>query len=203
MAAVKAQVLRVSGSRCQEADPVSRHDAAQWVLDSCDFRFRPQKSVAASARVLYETVPSGHARHVMTEYSAEVPHLLVEQRRAGVGIAGSGKEQRMPALNADVLVIVVPIDEVLIRVVSEKTGQRVTHVCQRAIDAEVRRPTSACPVRRICACEKDMIVDVVAPQGATYCLCATEDGSCSRHMDLRMGGQNSAMRRRRTIRTLT
>ena len=126
-----------------------RHDTAQRMLDRRHLRVRSQKGVTASARVFYETVPSGHARHVMTEYSAEVPHLLVEQRRAGVGIAVSGKQQRMPALNTDVLMIVVPIDEVLIRVVSEKTGQRMTHVCQRAIDAEVRRPTSARPVGRI------------------------------------------------------
>jgi hypothetical protein len=146
---MKAQILRISSSRCQKADPMSRHDTAQRMLDRRHFRFRPQKSVTASARVLYETVSSGHARHVMTEYSAQVPHLLVEQRRAGVGIGVSGKQQRMPALNTDVLVIVVPIDKVLIRVVSEKTGQRMTHVCQRPIDAEVWRPTSARSMGRI------------------------------------------------------
>jgi hypothetical protein len=56
----------------------------------------------------------------MTEYSAEVAHLFLEQRGAGVGIALSGKQQRMTALNTHVLVMIVPIDEVLIGVVSEK-----------------------------------------------------------------------------------
>jgi hypothetical protein len=56
----------------------------------------------------------------MTEYSAEVPHLLVEQPGGGVGITVSCKQQWMAALNAHVLVMIVPIDEVLIGMVSEK-----------------------------------------------------------------------------------
>ena len=163
---MQAHIFCVARSRRQEADPVSRYDAAQWMLDHRDFRFRPQKSVAASARVLHESIPGGHARHVMTEYSAEVPHLLVEQRRAGVGIAVSGKQQGMTALNANVLVMIVPIDEVLIRVVSEKTRQRVTNARQGSIQAEVCGPASAGPMGRIPGCEKNMIVDVVAQQRA-------------------------------------
>jgi len=130
MAAVHAQVFRVTGPRRQEADPMSRQDAAHWMLDHLDFRFRPQESVAAPARVLRETVPSRHARHAMPEYSAEVSHLLVEQPGAGVRIAVSRKEQWMTALNANVLVMIVPIDEVLIRVVPEKTRQRVADARQ-------------------------------------------------------------------------
>ena len=145
---------------------MSRYDAAQWMLDHRDFRFRPQKSVAASARVLHESIPGGHARHVMTEYSTEVPHLLVEKRRVGVWIAASGKQQGMTALDAYVLVMLVPIDEVLIRVVSEKAGQRVTDARQASIQAEVCRPAPARPMGRIRGCEKNMIVDVVAPQRA-------------------------------------
>lgn len=115
---MQAHVFRITSSRRQEADPVPRQDAAHWMLDHLDFRFGPQESVAASASVLHETVATGHARHVMTEYSAEVPHLLVEQRGAGVWIAVGGKQQGMTALNANVLVVIVPIDEVLISVVS-------------------------------------------------------------------------------------
>jgi len=165
---VQAQVFRITRPRRQEADPVPCQDAAQWMLDHRDFRFRPQKSVAASASVLHETVARGDARHAMTEYSAEVPHLLVEQRGAGVGIAVSGKQQGMAALNADVLVMIVPIDEVLIRVVSEKTRQSVTDTRQRTIHAEVFDAASARPLGRIGGCEKDVIVDVVAPQRAGY-----------------------------------
>jgi hypothetical protein len=66
----------------------------------------------------------------MPEYSAEVSHLLVEQPGAGVRIAVSRKEQWMTALNANVLVMIVPIDEVLIRVVPEKTRQRVADARQ-------------------------------------------------------------------------
>lgn len=109
---------------------MSRDDAAHWMLDRHDFRIRPQKSVAAPARVLDETVPIRHARHVVTEYSAQVPHLLVEHRGVGVRIAVGGKQQGMSALNADVLVMIVPIDKVLVRVMSEKTGQRVTDARQ-------------------------------------------------------------------------
>jgi hypothetical protein len=74
----------------------------------------------------------------------------------------------MTALHANVLVMIVPIDEVLIRVVSEKTRQRVTDARQRAIEAEVCGTASARPLGRIGGCEKDMIVDVVAPQRAGY-----------------------------------
>jgi hypothetical protein len=168
MAAVQAQVFRVTRSRRQEADPMPRYDAAKWMLDHRDFRFRPQESVAASARVFHEPIPTRHTRNVMTEYSAEVPHLLVEQRRAGVGIAVSSKQQRMTALHANVLVMIVPIDEALIRVVSEKTGQCVTDARRRAIQAEVCGTASALPMGRIRGCEKNMVVDVVAPQRAGY-----------------------------------
>jgi hypothetical protein len=116
----------------------------------------------------------------MPEYSAEVPHLLVEQRGEGVGIAVSGKQQGMTALDAYVFVMFVPIDEVLIRVVSEKTGQRVPDARQRAIQAEVWRTASARPIGRIRACEKNMIVDVVAPQRAGY----------SSHGSLQKGGSS-------------
>ena len=160
---------------------MSRYDAAQGMLDRCDLQFRPQKSVAAPARVLDETVPIGHARHVVAEYSAQVAHLLVEHRGVGVRIAVGGKQQGMSALNADVLVMIVPIDKVLIRVVPEKTGQRVTDTRQGTVRAEVRGPAPAGPPGRIRRCEKNMIVDMVAPQRAAYCLGATEDGSCSSH----------------------
>lgn len=200
---MQAQKLRVSGPRCQKADPVSRYDAAQWMLHGFDFRFRPQKSVAAPTRVLDETVPIGHARHAVAEYSAQVAHLLVEDRGVGIRIAVSGKKQGMSALNADVLVMIVPIDKVLVGVVSEKTGQRVTDTRQRAVRAEVRRPASAGPTRRVRRRQKNMIVDMVAPQGATDCLGAAEDGSFSRHGYLGMGEQNLPTPRKRPIRTLT
>jgi hypothetical protein len=184
MAAVKAQELRVAGSRCQEADPMSRQNAAQWMLDRCDFRFRPQESVAAPACVFDETIASSHGRDAVTENSAQVSNLLVEHRGVGIRIAVGGKQQGMSALNADVLVMIVPIDKVLIRVMSEKTGQRVTDVRQGTVRSKIRGPTPAGPAGRIRVCKEGVIVDVVAPQRATYSLCATEDGSCSRHGDL-------------------
>ena len=200
---MQPQKLSVSSPRRQKADPMSRYDAAQWVLDRRDFRFRPQKGVAAPTRVLDESVPIGHARHAVTEYSAQVAHLLVEDRGVRIRIAVSGKQQGMSALNADVLVMIVPVDEVLVGVVSEKTGQRVTDTRQRAVRAEVRCPAPAGPTRRIRRFEKNMIVDMVAPQGATDCLCAAEDGSFSRHGYLGMGEQNLPTPRKRPIRTLT
>jgi hypothetical protein len=118
---------------------------------------------------------------VVTEYSAQVAHLLVENRGVGVRIAVGGKQQGMSALNADVLVMIVPIDKGLIRVVSEKTGQRVTDTRQGTVRAEVRGPAPAGPLGRIWRCEKNMIVDMVAPQRAAYCLGATEAGSYSSH----------------------
>jgi hypothetical protein len=160
---------------------MSRYDAAQWMLDRFDFRFRPQKGVTASARVLDETVPIGHGRHVVTEYSAQVTHLLVEHREVGVRIAVGGKQQGMSALDADVLAMIVPIDKVLIRVVPEKTGQRVTDTRQGTVRAEVLGPAPAGPLGRIGRCEKNMIVDMVAPQRAAYCFGASEGGSCSSH----------------------
>jgi hypothetical protein len=166
MAAVQAQVFRVTRSRRQEPDPMPRYDAAQRMFHQRDLRFRSQKRVTASARVFDETIPTGHARHVMTEYSAEVAHFLVEQRGAGVGIDLSGEQQRMTALNANVLVMIVAIDEVLIRVVSEKTRQRVSDARQGTIEAEVCGATSAAPPGGIRRFQKNVIVDVVAPQRA-------------------------------------
>jgi hypothetical protein len=105
---------------------------------------------------------------VVPEYPAEVPDLLVEQRGLRVWIAVSGKQQRVAALDAHVLVMIIPIDEMLVRVVSEKTGQRVTDARQGAVEAEVRGTAPARPLGRIGGCEKDMIVDVVAPHRAGY-----------------------------------
>jgi hypothetical protein len=93
----------------------------------CDFRFRPQESVAASTRVLGETVSGGHQRYVMPEYSAEVPHFLVEDGSFGVGITVSREEEGVAALNADVLVMAVALDKALICVMAKETRERMTN----------------------------------------------------------------------------
>jgi hypothetical protein len=84
----------------------------------------------------------------------------------------------MTALNADVLVMIVPIDEVLIGVVSEETRQSMTDARQGAVEAEVFGAASARPLGGIGSCEKNMIVDVVTPHRAGY----------SSHGSLREGG---------------
>jgi len=63
-----------------------------------------------------------------------------------VGITVSGEEQRMAALNADVLVITVPVDETLIGVVAEEARQGVTDTRRRAVQREICRAASACSI---------------------------------------------------------
>src|SRR5215208_6776868 len=79
----------------------------------------------------------------------------------------------MPALDADILVTPVTIDQPLVGVMSEKTGQRVAHARRLAVGSQVHRTAAAAPVPsgRV---PKFAVIDVVSPH-------RTEELSQRRH----------------------
>lgn len=74
----------------------------------------------AEARVLLEPVARGHVPHPVAEEPAEIPHLLLERRAGRVGIVLGIKQQRMPALRADVFVTAIPVRQLLVVMLAEE-----------------------------------------------------------------------------------
>jgi hypothetical protein len=61
--------------------------------------------------------------HAVTEQTAEIADFLLELSVCGVGIAVRRENERVPALDADILVMLVAIGHAHVRVVAEKAGQ--------------------------------------------------------------------------------
>jgi hypothetical protein len=80
----------------------------------------------ASARVLSQPVALRDGDDVVAEEAAEIPDLLTEQQRVRVRIAIDREQERVSALDADVLVIAVASGEALVGVMAEKARQCVT-----------------------------------------------------------------------------
>jgi hypothetical protein len=131
----------------------------------CDLRLGPQESVAASTRVLREAISGGHLRDAVSKYSAKVPHFLVELGGLGVRVAISGEEERMAALNADILVMAVALHQALIRVMAKEARERMTDP-RRCVRPKVFRSTATGAARCFPGCGEDVVVDVVTPYGA-------------------------------------
>lgn len=86
--------------------------------------FRParllEKRMPAEARVLLEPLARCHVAHAVAEDAAEVPHLFPESRGGRVGIVVGVKQQRMPALRADVFVTAVPVGQLFVVMPAEE-----------------------------------------------------------------------------------
>ena len=119
--------------------------------------------MAAEARVFLEPVARRDEAGPMPEQPAQVAHLFLEGRRRRVRIVLRIKQQRMPALRADVFVTAVASGELLVIVLAEKTRQGVPDVRQRAILGEVVRAASAFPAAAFCLFE-NVVVHVMTEQ---------------------------------------
>ncbi len=120
--------------------------------------------MSAEAGVLLVAVPRCHVFGAVAEQAAEVSHFLPEGGGRGAGIMRRLKQQRVPALNADVFVAAVAIGEFLVVMLAEKAGQRMPDPCDREIFAEIRRPAPAAPMAG--GVLEHVVVDMVPPQRA-------------------------------------
>jgi hypothetical protein len=122
-----------------------------------------EEGVTAEAGVLLESVAHRDVPRTVAEEAAQVAHLLLERRRRCIRIVLRLEQQRMPALRAHVFVTAVAIGELLVVVLAEETGQRVTHARDRSIFRQVFGSAPASP-RRSFGLLEDVVVDVMAPQ---------------------------------------
>jgi hypothetical protein len=123
-----------------------------------------RSGVAAVAREFAIAMAIGNDMNIMAEEPAQVADLLVEEHRLAIRIFLCPKEQRMPALHADVFRMLIAFDEFLVCVVAEKARQRVPHVGERAVLVEIGRAASTAPLVPGFL-EKPVIVDFVTPDG--------------------------------------
>jgi hypothetical protein len=124
-----------------------------------------QEAVAAVTGVLREAVAVGHVVDPMAEQPAEISHLFIEGRGCGVRVVSVGKEQRMAALETDVLVMRVAIDELGVGVMPEETREGMPDVRVRAVPGKVTRSALAEATVPGLAPEP-VVVDLMAPDGA-------------------------------------
>ena len=119
--------------------------------------------MAAEARVFLEAVARRNEAGAVAKQPAQVAHLFLEGLRRRVRIVVGVEQQRVPALRADVFVTAIPIGELFIIVLAEKTRQRVPHVRQRAIFSKVIGAAPAFAAGPFCLLE-NVVVDVMAEQ---------------------------------------
>lgn len=117
------------------------------------------------AGVFLESIPRRHMPHAVAVHPAQVTHLLLERGGPRVRIVIRRKQQRMPALDADVFVTAVAIGELLVVVRAEKAGQRMAHPGDRPVLGEVRRAAPAAPVA-VSGLLEHVVVHLVAPKSA-------------------------------------
>ena len=121
-----------------------------------------EKRMPAEARVFLEPVAGGDVADAVAEQSAEIADLLLEGRGVSVGIVALRKQQRVPALRADVFVTAVAIGKLLVVMLAEEARERVPHSCNRTILGEVVAPATAPPFAGVRLFER-VVVDVVSP----------------------------------------
>lgn len=102
-----------------------------------------QEAVTAAAGVLDEPVACGNGADAMPEESAGVADLLRESLPVCERILELGVDQRVTAADADVLVNPVAVDEPDVRVMAQKTRQRMADMRCRAVVGQVFQPASA------------------------------------------------------------
>jgi len=142
-----------------------RH-ADRRMPDHAQAAFLSEKCVAASARILNEPVAFGDGDDAVAEQATQIPHLLAEQQRVRVPVAVGREQQRVTALDADVLVIAVARRETFVGVMAEEARQRVTDPCRGSVGAEVDLAATARPLLASAEAAEVVVVDVVPPQGA-------------------------------------
>jgi hypothetical protein len=167
---VLADVLRISAPFGQEVDEVTRDHADGRMADLADLAGRRglqvlQETVAAEAGVFLQAIPGGDVPDPVPEHAAQVADLLLESGGRGVRVVLGVKQQRMPALPADVFMAPVAVGKLLVVVLAEETRQRVTDARDRAIFSEVFGSAAAPPAVAAGPLE-DMVIDVVSPKPA-------------------------------------
>ena len=135
----------MAGPRRHEHDPVREEEAADRMADLVRAARRLQEAVTAATGVLDEAVACGHGADAMPEESAGVADLLRESVPVCERILELGVDQRVTAADADVLVNPVAVDEPDVRVMAQKTRQRMADMRCRAVVGQVFQPASAPP----------------------------------------------------------
>lgn len=162
MAAVLADVLRVSRPLFHEADPVGGQEADERMAGLALAGCAPQEAVAAVTCILDEAMTAVDRRHLVTEQAAGVPHFLGELCGVGERVGRGRERQRMSASNADILVNAVPIGQTHVGVMPEETGQRMANVrglsrCRQVLD------TATAAAHVIGGSAEHIVVDHVTP----------------------------------------
>jgi len=162
MAAIAAHIFNITGTSREIPDAVSAKDTNRPMIDVCPLVSGLQKCVAAVTGKLAIPITVRHHMYTVTEEATEIAHLLVEERRPLIGIFSRLEQQGMTTLHAHILVMTVALNEFLIGVVPQKTGQRVSDVRQRTVLAEIRPAAPASALEK-CFRLKSVVVDLVTP----------------------------------------
>lgn len=191
VAAVATDELRVASPSCHEADAMSAAHADGRMRDvQLLVAFRFQEGVATMARELAKAITVHDHVHLMSEETAAVADLLIEHGRIGVGGVVNVEDERVAALHAGVLAMLVSIDHLGVGVVAEEAGQRVPDVSVpvAAMSARLsgRSAPPACLVLRLDRAEtrgeqQDWMWSQIRNDGAPTCarVCACRSGPTS------------------------
>ena len=128
MAAVVADVLGVALPARQEANAVGGEEAEERMANPAGMVLLFQEAVPAVARVLDEPVSHGHGVDAMTEQPTGISDLLGEALAMSKPVRTGGKNQRVTAANAHVLVHPLAVGQTNIGMVAQETGERVPNV---------------------------------------------------------------------------
>ncbi|MBA3641918.1 MAG: hypothetical protein H0W53_22185 [Acidobacteria bacterium] len=104
-------------------------DADHWMTDHLDRPFFFQERMSAVTGILDESIARSDAMHAVPEQTAQVADLFLEFLRRPVRVAILAEHQRVPALQAHVLVMPVAVGDPDVRVVSEKARECVPDAC--------------------------------------------------------------------------
>lgn len=165
MAAVVADVLGVALPARQEANAVGGEEAEERVANPAGMVLLFQEAVTAVARVLDEPVSHGHGVDAMTEQPTGISDLLGEALAMSKPVRTGGKNQRVTAANADVLVHPVAVGQTNIGMVAQETGERVPNVGSGSILAQILRAAPA-PAGSVGRPPEHFVVNHVPPQRA-------------------------------------
>ena len=122
MPAVAAKILVIAATPLCEIQEVPGEQTNGRVFDLIPSRLGLQKGMATIAGVLVESVAGSHKMNLMPKQVALISDLLRERRVICVWISSRFEEQRVPALNANVLVVFRPHSNLLVAMTKHEAG---------------------------------------------------------------------------------
>ena len=166
MPAIAAYVLRIAASPADEADTVRGKEADQRMAHLWSDAVVFEERMAAEAGVFHEAIARGDRVDAVAEQAAGVADSLVEDVAVRERIRRRREDERMPASDADVLVMPVTPGEQHVGVVPQEARQRVPDMREGAVLCQVwcaAVARAALPARL-----EQPVVDGVAPDGAAH-----------------------------------